>query len=342
MGKIVYAVSSIGLGHASRAVAVADELSRRGHVVVFFSGGSSARLLMSNGYKVKAIINYPTPTFISGNMLFPTLWYFRYWLSYKMSKRRVEKTLIKIRPKVVIADEEFACLSVCSEKKIPSIAITDELELGFTSNKIFSRLEQRIKVWYHDLLLKSELIVIPDFGKSTEKVRFVGKIVRKTKMKREQIRMKYGLPLDKKVILVSISGSKATNFLLKYVLKAIKLTNLKDTIIAISGGNGERKDGQIYNLGFVRDNHELVFASDLVISTAGKSTIDEAYTYGTPIIPIPIKGHAEQERNASELNYSFDSLRILPVLILQNINRRSEPHPSRGAEITADLVERYL
>ena len=37
---------------------------------------------------------------------------------------------------------------------------------------------------------------------------------------------------------------------------------------------------------------------DLVVSLAGRSTIDESRVYGTPGIFIPIKDHFEQEQNA--------------------------------------------
>ena len=37
------------------------------------------------------------------------------------------------------------------------------------------------------------------------------------------------------------------------------------------------------------------FAADLVISLAGKSTIDESVVYGTPGIFIPIKNHLNKK-----------------------------------------------
>ena len=58
--------------------------------------------------------------------------------------------------------------------------------------------------------------------------------------------------------------------------------------------------------------HEIIFASDvLLISLAGKSTIDEANAYGTPAIFIPIKGHFEQEDNAKEQGFVFEDIKNL-------------------------------
>jgi UDP-N-acetylglucosamine--N-acetylmuramyl-(pentapeptide) pyrophosphoryl-undecaprenol N-acetylglucosamine transferase len=36
------------------------------------------------------------------------------------------------------------------------------------------------------------------------------------------------------------------------------------------------------NIGFVSNLHEYIYASDLVLSLAGRSTIDESRVYGTP------------------------------------------------------------
>ena len=95
-------------------------------------------------------------------------------------------------------------------------------------------------------------------------------------------------------------------------------------------------------LGIVRDNQNLVAASDLVISTAGKSTIDESASSGTPIIAIPIRNHAEQERNAAELGFAFGDRDRLEELIPKLLGKRSEPAHYTGAQRTADYLASLL
>ena len=51
-------------------------------------------------------------------------------------------------------------------------------------------------------------------------------------------------------------------------------------------------------IGIVGNGHEYIKACDLIISLAGKSTIDESMVYGTPGIFIPIKNHFEQEHQS--------------------------------------------
>jgi UDP-N-acetylglucosamine--N-acetylmuramyl-(pentapeptide) pyrophosphoryl-undecaprenol N-acetylglucosamine transferase len=92
----------------------------------------------------------------------------------------------------------------------------------------------------------------------------------------------------------------------------------------------------------VRDNQDLIAASDLVISTAGKSTIDEATSSGTPIVAIPIKNHVEQERNAAELGFTFEDLGRLDEIIPRLLGKRNPPARYSGAGRTADFLAGLL
>lgn len=78
---------------------------------------------------------------------------------------------------------------------------------------------------------------------------------------------------------------------------------------------------QIKNLKPKSFNHYKIYKrnSDLVISLAGKSAIDEAKAYGTPGIFIPIKGHFEQEDNSKNEEFSFEDINRLEKLILKKI-----------------------
>ena len=79
-----------------------------------------------------------------------------------------------------------------------------------------------------------------------------------------------------------------------------------------------------------------------VISLAGKSTIDESITYGTPGIFIPIKDHFEQEDNAKELGYSFDDIFRLEQLIREKLKENRNPIKSYGAINASSAIELVL
>jgi len=75
-----------------------------------------------------------------------------------------------------------------------------------------------------------------------------------------------------------------------------------------------------------------------VISAAGKSTIDEAASAGTPIVAIPIRNHAEQERNAAALGYVAGDEDRLGELIRDRIGKRGSPRGYGGAEEASRIL----
>jgi len=111
-------------------------------------------------------------------------------------------------------------------------------------------------------------------------------------------------------------------------------------IVLVSGPALNKKYENIKNLGFVDNLHELIFAADVIISLAGKSTIDEAKAYGTPAIFIPIKGHFEQEDNAKELGFVFEDINRLQELILEKLEEKRIQVNTIGAKIAAEIIQK--
>ena len=83
---------------------------------------------------------------------------------------------------------------------------------------------------------------------------------------------------------------------------------------------------------------ELVYAADLVISLAGRSTMDESITSGTPGIFIPIKGHFEQEQGAARLGYKYEDIFRLEALIEEKMGHRNRAVDASGAESAAKII----
>ena len=95
--------------------------------------------------------------------------------------------------------------------------------------------------------------------------------------------------------------------------------------------------------GFIDNLHEYIYAADVVISLAGRSTIDESIVYGTPGIFIPIKDHFEQEWGAKRLGYRYQDIFRLETLIEQalNLNRNAfieNDGALKAAKIILDLM----
>ena len=146
---------------------------------------------------------------------------------------------------------------------------------------------------------------------------------------------------NKKTILISVGGTDAWLFLIKKSIESILKLNLDIEIILVTGPSITKKFDNVKNLGFVDNLHELIYASDIVISLAGKSTIDEANAYGTPGIFIPIKDHFEQENNSKNEGFSFNDINKLDELILENLEKKRNKVNTNGAELAAEIIRKF-
>lgn len=343
---ILYGVSPIGLGHASRAAAIGSKLRESGLDFEFATSGKAVPFLRSYGFKVHDVITSPVPSERNGVMRYPSLWYIRYWRGYRSSRTRVAELMEQLNPELVVGDEEFSSVSLALERGISDALITDELELGFASGMLSRYIERRVSDWYSQLQRRVSLLLVPDYGTDHENVHFVTPVVRDPTRTRAEVLHDVGID-DRdgsKVVLLSASGSGIGEFLLKSVVSALDSIrgsgdDMKQKVkLIVTGLPARESTSTVTYLGVYRDNQDLVAASDLVISTAGKSTIDEAMRFGTPMIAIPIKNHFEQERNAASLGFTFEDLARLRDLIPRFLVSRNPPRDYNGA----DRIAAYL
>ncbi len=80
----------------------------------------------------------------------------------------------------------------------------------------------------------------------------------------------------------------------------------------------------------------------MIISLAGKSTIDEAKAYGTPGIFIPIKDHFEQEDNAKKEGFSFEDINRLDKLILEKLEQKRNKRNTNGAKLASEIIKKLM
>ncbi|MDA4124125.1 MAG: hypothetical protein OK438_01550 [Thaumarchaeota archaeon] len=339
MARILYGISPIGLGHATRSLVVARALSSAGHDVKLFSGGKAAEFIRSQGLMAEDIVSDPSLEIVGGEMKRASLWYLRSWAALRGTKSQTEKLFDSYRPDLVVCDEEFSGITVAMEKGCKTAFISDELELGFARGWLARTIERRVEGWYRNLQASVDVLVIPESGEDSGNRRYVGPIVREVIATAIQTRASHALPTKGRMVLLSMSGSGLGEFLLRETVDVMKRGAVPGAFLAISGNRGKAAQGDhMFDLGIVSDNQNLVACADLVVSTAGKSTIDEAASAGTPIIVIPIKHHAEQERNAAALGYSPESLGNLAGLMNEKIGKREPPRKFLGVETISRLL----
>jgi UDP-N-acetylglucosamine--N-acetylmuramyl-(pentapeptide) pyrophosphoryl-undecaprenol N-acetylglucosamine transferase len=337
LAKVLYGVSPIGLGHASRAAAVGGELMARGADVTFATGGPAVPFLRSYGFEVKDVVREPNPMIWKGRNIFSSLWYLRYWRGYQGSKTRMSGILSETHPDLIVGDEEFSVLSLALDRGMKGIMISDELELGFARTFVSRGIEQRVALWYKELQESVSLLIVPDYGTDERNIWHCGPIVRRVTMGRDETLGSLGLLVERRLVLVSLSGSGSGAYLVSAVEKAVEGLGF-DVTLAVAGGREARSGDRLRHLGFVREAQNLVAAADIVISQAGKSTIDEAFSSGTPIVAIPLKDHFEQEANARALGFSHDDIGRLGYIISNRIGKRGDQRNYDGARKAAERI----
>ena len=337
MSKIVFFSSPIGLGHATRDIAIAQFLDKNS--TKFISGEGGSKLFLEYGFDIKDLY-YPPPFVVNqGKLQNPLDWLFKYYSYYKKCKAISSDIIGNEKPNLVVSDEDFASLTIGQEKKLKTVLITDILETKFVSG-IGSLIEKKMNRSMKKIIQKCDLVILPKNGPNEDNIARVGPIVRTTTHTRDELRKKF--LFNKKTIVVSIGGTNAGKFLIDAVIDVFKKIKLDAELVIVSGPSLKIDNGMIRNLGFVNNLHEIIYAADLIISLAGKSTIDESKHYGTPGIFIPIKGHFEQEANAKECGFSFNDLFRLETLIPEKINEKRIQANFDGAQKAANLIKKIL
>jgi len=333
MGCLFFS-SPIGLGHAARDAAVACCLESG---VRFVTGGAAAEFLRRSGFEVADRYVPPKFTVEDGVLKRPLGWLWRYYRYYRDCKRAASEIIGREAPDVVVSDEDFASLAVARERNIPSVLITDVLETRFAKWP-GSLIEKRMNRSMREIMSGCDAVIVPEEGADEGNVRRTGPIVRRTRFSRDELRGRLGF--DKKTVVISVGGTAAGSFLIEKALQSVRKTKRDFDVVVVPGPSLEGEFGGVRNLGFVENLHEVIYASDLVISLAGRSTMDEADAYGTPGIFIPIKNHFEQEDNAARQGFTHDDVLRLDSLIEERIACTRRRIAADGAQRACGIINK--
>jgi len=260
-------------------------------------------------------------------------WLIQYVSYYKRCKIIAQQFIEKNNERnlLIVSDEDFASITVGKNRNMKRILITDILKTHFLKG-LPSIIEYGMNRSLERMIRSCDHVIIPDYGSDVDNKSYIGPIVRElTTIDREALRKKF--EMYKPTILLTIGGTTSGKYLIEMTIKAFKKLRMKLDInlLIVSGLSVEVQDkllctsntDNIINLGFVNNLHEYIYASDLVVSLAGRSTIDESIVYKTPGIFIPIKNHFEQEENARRMGYDYEDIFRLESLITEKFNKMS-------------------
>jgi len=337
MNVFDYFSSPIGLGHVTRDIAIVNNFENI--TTNFVTGSGAAKILKNLNFKVQDVYNPPSFIIENGTLKNPAKWLWNYFQYYKDCKKISQQIIQEDNPNLVISDEDFASLTVAQKMKIPTVLVTDVLETRFTKGLV-SFVEKKMNKSMLKIMKKCDIVILPENGDDQDNIKRVGPIVRQTNFSREDLRKKFSFM--KKTIVISVGGTDAGMFLINKAIESISKINQDIEIVLVSGPAISKKFENVRNLGFVDNLHELIFAADVLISLAGKSTIDEANAYGTPAIFIPIKGHFEQEDNAQEEGFVFDDINRLDELILEKLEEKRNQVNTDGAKNASNIIRKLM
>lgn len=335
---VTFFTSPIGLGHATRDIAIAEELKTD---ILFASGEGASILIARKGFK--ALNVYKPEKFIveSGQLQHVFKWLLRYYLYYKKCKT-IAKEILEKRNGLIISDEDFASIAVAKKTGQRRVLITDIIESHFTTG-LASVIEKKMNKSMHNIMQTCDCVIIPEVGDDRDNICYVGPIVRRASADRNTLRKQFCF--EKNTILASSGGTDAGKYLVQKVIEVHRQlqSKLDSELIIVSGPLLKLPDSQEYrNLGFVNNMHDLVYAADLVISLAGRSTMDESMAYGTPGIFIPIKNHFEQEQGAARFGFKYGDIFRLEYLIKEKIGCRCNAVDMKGAARAAKIISMLM
>jgi UDP-N-acetylglucosamine--N-acetylmuramyl-(pentapeptide) pyrophosphoryl-undecaprenol N-acetylglucosamine transferase len=330
--------SPIGLGHVTRDIAIVNNFENI--TSKFITGSGAAKILKNLDFKVDDV--YIPPQFIieNGRLKNTTRWLWNYYQYYKKCKKISEEIIQTDKPRLVVSDEDFASLTISQNKKIPTVLITDVVQTNFV-NGMMSFIEKNMNKSMQKIMKNCDIVIIPENGSNEGNIKRVGPIVRQTSFSRDELRKK--ISFDKKTIVISVGGTDAGLYLIEKTLESVSKIKNDIDVIVVSGPSLSKKfGGNVRNLGFVDNLHEIIFAADVIVSLAGKSTIDESRAYGTPGIFIPIKGHFEQVDNAREEGFTFEDIYRLDELILEKLEQKRNPIDAKGAINAYKIIKNLI
>ena len=337
-----FAVHSQGLGHATRAVALARGLQEQRPDLdfLFLAGVPALDLIAASGFDV--LTAPPAPDWPSRDGELQPVWR---WYADLGKYLRVARRFLRAEGDwdsygFLISDGEVASVREAVRRRVPTAMIVNSLRHEFARDAPSRLVEGYGNLWFSRLARKIDLILAAEPAPDWPNVRRIGPIVRAFSAPREKLREDF--VFHKRTILVTAGGTAIGEFLVRAAVAAYREIRPDDASMVIVSGPKMKWEPEpgVYTYGFLPNLQDYILAADLVITTAGKGTVSEALAAGTPVIAIPPKGHAEAERNAAALGYRHEDLSRLRELIVEKLALgRLPPQPIGNDEAVRFLLE---
>ena len=318
--RILITSFGVGIGHASRDLALARKLRQAGHEVIFASFGSGYNYLKMNRQET---YDMPTMNFQAdeGEINIKDTVKESKDIPYVFIKTMYKEARIirQIKPDVIIADSTYTSPITAKFLNIPCFIITNDLTFGFsdsTESMSIKYFEKSIRKFIKEITRGCKKILIPDIAGTVElpsklegKTEYIGPLLHKNPDEIESktlLRKKYNFNDDDVIILLTVGGSEFGEVLIKNICDISKDINC-DRIIIFTGLEIKTEDFNINDTDkiIIKDFTPYLVdwmqISDLTIALAGHTTSMELISIKKPNILIPLKNHVEQQKNIDNM-----------------------------------------
>ena len=320
--RLLYSCSELGLGHASRTIALGKRLEQNGHEVYFFSGGKAYQLLrreFKNVYPCTPVAWYENARGISTaasllNILFP-LPIFNYEKgAFEIKNSNAMETthryydlrrhIKKMKPDLIVADGDMHALRLAHRWKIPVAYVTNLIRPSYGFSPFLNPGERFTERY----VKQCSKIIIPDFPPPytvceynltsldimdiADKVEFTGGFLDMAPVHSAE-----------EHVFASVSGPFGTRAKLTQIILPV-LKELEVKSVVSLGLPGEKKTVQVGNCFMhtwlsAQERQEYMRNARLIIFSGGHITCLETIKYAKSSICVPTQ--PEQFGNAVKL-----------------------------------------
>jgi len=336
--RVYMAPCGIGLGHITRTVPIANELTHRGHTIVYstYSDGldyaKQKRLpsyeALPIGFRVTSdgTIDFKMTAATSGFSLGIRTFLRQLTLEMKYMKA--------FKPNVVFSDSRASSLLAARLLRVPVVLMLNQFRVDIMrrpSTRSLTILDRLffvianigwlfVRTAVEIVWGRSQAILIPDLPtpyticlgnlaiprRYSHKVKLIGPVIANhfhLTPDASRLKQRLGFSSRKALLYAAVSGPKLERtILVKRLLEALKeVTGAYHVVISCGNPVGRcssRTTEGVKVYDWIEDQDDFIKASDVVISRAGHGTIMKSMAYGKPMILIPIPDHTEQYGNA--------------------------------------------
>lgn len=288
--KILFTITGIGLGHATRDFAIIKKLDADVRIGTYLT----AYDFFKDKYKTFKIpyIKFPENSFSVS--IWKILFYNLFTpLNLCRTQLRLKKEIKEFKPDLIITDSELA--TIYSAKNIPVIAIHNHnLE---KIKKINGNMNLKLQAKFLYKLVeygneKCSKIIIPELigKKKNGRINYINPIINEE-----------GGIIKNNSILIMLGGSRFTYPFIEKLIPFLKTLNEKFIIF----GYKDFKEGNIISYKFNPDFIKYLKGCKGLITFAGYSALSESLYYKKPALVFSIPGHIEQYINAESVSKIF-------------------------------------